>query len=246
MAGGLTVRAHATVRAERHDGRTRYTELRSAPPLTLRPTRGALHLVGGAAGPIGGDDLRLDLAVGPGATMTVRTAAAAVILPGPSGVASSGSVVARVGAGGILSWLPEPTILVRDCDHRATTSIDLEEDATLVWREEVVLGRHGEPSGSMLHRLKVDCGGRPLLRTDLGVGPRWPGSEGPSGIGDARAVGSVLVVGALASRLRASPVSGVRIALFPLDDDAVLATGLGERAGPLRDALDRALAPLIE
>lgn len=54
--------AHATVGAERVGERTRCTTLRSAPPISLRPTPDALYLASSGAGPIGGDDHRLDLA----------------------------------------------------------------------------------------------------------------------------------------------------------------------------------------
>ena len=42
---------------------------------------GLVHLVGGAAGPLGGDDLRLDIEVGPDAVLCVLTVAASVALP---------------------------------------------------------------------------------------------------------------------------------------------------------------------
>ena len=51
----------------------------------LRRTPDAVYLVGGAAGPIGGDSLELRIDVRAGAALRVRTAAAAVALPGPDG-----------------------------------------------------------------------------------------------------------------------------------------------------------------
>src|SRR5687768_16184312 len=59
-------------------GATRLPVLRSSVPLVLRQAEDAVWIVGGAAGPLGGDDLGLDIDVGPGAALTVRTAAAAV------------------------------------------------------------------------------------------------------------------------------------------------------------------------
>ena len=44
------------------------------------------------------------------------------------------------------------------------------------WQETLVLGRRGEPTGSMHQRLRIDRSGRALLRSDLCVGPQWPGS----------------------------------------------------------------------
>ena len=106
------------------------------PPLTLRDTADGLYLVASGAGPVGGDDLHLDvdvrsrrLARGPlggGVDGAARPVGPAVVAPG-AGARCEGS----------LRWEPEPTILVAGCDHRATTTIDLAAGATLVWREEV-------------------------------------------------------------------------------------------------------------
>ena len=184
---------NAAVVAEAAGARTRCTTLRSAPPISLRETHEGLYLVASGAGPVGGDDLHLDVEVRFGASLVVRSAAASMVLPGPSGRPSSLRVRAQVR--GSLRWEPEPTILVAGCDHRTTTTIDLEPGATLVWREIVVLGRHEERTGSLLQRLQVDLGGAPLLRSELPLGPGWPGSEGPAGTAGARVVSSLLVVG---------------------------------------------------
>ena len=183
----------AAVVAERAGQRTRLSTLRSSPPISLRDTPDGLYVVASGAGPVGGDDLHLDVDVECGASLVVRSAAASMVLPGPSGRPSSLRVRARVR--GSLRWEPEPTILVAGCDHRTTTTIDLAAGATLEWREVVVLGRHAEPPGSLLQRLHVDRDGVPLLRSELPVGPRWPGADGPAGTDGARVVTSVLVAG---------------------------------------------------
>ena len=214
----------AAVVAELVGHRTRCTTLRSAPPISLRETPEGLFLVASGAGPVGGDDLRLEVDVRCGASLTVRSAAAAMALPGPSGQPSAVRVRARVR--GALRWKPEPTILVAGCDHRATTTIDLAVGATLVWREVVVLGRHDEPTGSLLHRLSVDRAGAPLLRNDLPIGPRWPGADGPAGMDGALVVTSLLVVG-----LDEPPATeGGDGAVLRLADDAWLMTALSGRS----------------
>lgn len=207
------------------DGGTRCTTLRSAPPITLRETTDALFLVASGAGPVGGDDLRLDVDVRSGASLVVRSAGASLVLPGPSGRPSSLRVCARVQ--GSLRWEPEPTILVAGCDHRATTTIDLAAGATLAWREVVVLGRHDEPTGSLLQRLHVDRAGAPLLRSELPAGPRWPGAEGPAGTDGAVVVTSLLVVG-LTEPALPDRAGG---AVMRLADDAWLVTVLSGRRG---------------
>lgn len=233
------MRADATVVAERHEGRrTRCTTLRSAPPLSLRDTPEGLHLVASAGGPLGGDDVRLDITVAVGATLTVRTTAAQVVLPGPRPGSSTTTVTARVDGGAGLRWLPEPMVLATACDHRATVTVRLASTASLVWREEVVLGRSAEPGGSLLQRLQVDRDGQPLLRNELALGPAWPGAEGPAGTGGARVVGTVVVVGPPARSLRVEARDGVRTAVCGLGEDAVLVSALASS----REALHAVLA----
>ena len=64
---------------------TRLPVLASQAPLVLRRTPEAVYLVGGAAGPIGGDQLSLRITVGAGALLRLRTAAASIALPGLDG-----------------------------------------------------------------------------------------------------------------------------------------------------------------
>ena len=236
------MRARATVVAER-DGprRTRCTTLRSAPPLSLRDTPDGLHVVGSAAGPLGGDDTLLQLTVAAGATLVVRNVAAQVVLPGVHPGPSFARVTATVAAGATLLWLPEPLILAGRCDHRAEVTLSLDPSSSLVWREEVVLGRGDEATGSLLHRLRVDRAGHPLLRHDLALGPAWPGACGPAGCGDAHVVGTVLVVGDAARTLVVPSVEGVRAAALRLADDAVLVTALAQSRERLHDLLTRSL-----
>jgi urease accessory protein len=218
------VSATAAVVAERTGDRTRCSTLRSAPPISLRETPDGLYLVASGAGPVGGDDLHLDLEVRHGAALAVRSAAASMALPGPTGRPSSLRVDARVR--GSLHWEPEPTILVTGCDHRATTTIDLAAGATLAWREVVVLGRHDEPTGSLLQRLHVDRDGAPLLRTELPVGPRWPGADGAAGTDGALVVTSILAVGLDGPSLPEDADGAV----LQLAGDAWLVTSLAGRA----------------
>jgi urease accessory protein len=239
-----TAVAEATVVAERCGPLTRCTTLRCAPPLTLRNTPDGLYLVGTTAGPIGGDRTRLNLDVGDGAELVVRSAAAQILLPGPQLGPSTATVVVSVGRGARLRWEPEPVIAVRRADHRMATELVVGEDADVVWREEIVLGRAGEESGSVQVRFRVTYQGRPLLHNEVVVGPGWPGADGPAGVGAARVLGTVLLVGAPARRLLSLPpvvgpalpglpgvaqVTGVRAVGLQLGADAVIVSALGDR-----------------
>ena len=135
-------------------------------------------------------------------------------------------------------------MLVRGCDHRSTTQVTVAGDAVLVWQEVVVLGRHAEPAGSLLQRLQVDVGGRPALRNDLAVGPRWPGSQGPAGVGDVRAVGTAVLVNVAPDEDALAGSSGVRGAALRLGPgtDTWLVSVLALSAEAVTTALARATA----
>ncbi len=219
-------------------GGTRLTTLRSEAPLVLRDTPGGLYLVGGAGGPLGGDDLAIEIEVGAGARLTIRTAAASIVLPGRPGDGPSNlHVDARVAAGGELRWLPGPVVAVQGCVHHVEMVVALEEGAALMWREEVVLGRHGEPPGSVRSRATVDVGGRPLLRHELALGPGHPGAASPAVTAGARAVGSVLLAGPEWATGAGSTVVGDRAVVLPLAGPGWQVLALADDAPALRRQL---------
>jgi urease accessory protein len=176
------------------DGVTRLPVLASQVPLVLRRTASAVYLVGGAAGPIGGDELRLRITVGAGAFLRLRTAAASVALPGLDGHESVLRVSASVAAGGRLEYLPEPVVVAAGARHATLVSVTLAAGASLMLRDELLLGRHGEAGGAARTVLRVDYAGWPLLRQSLAVSGTDPASLGPAVLSGHRAVGSLLLV----------------------------------------------------
>lgn len=177
------------------DGVTRLPVLRSQAPLVLRRTPSAVYLVGGAAGPIGGDELDLRIAVGAGAFLRLRTAAASIALPGLDGRESLLRVSVTVATGGRLEYLPEPVVVSAGARHATLVSAALAEGASLVLRDELLLGRHGEAGGSARTVLQVTYAGRPLLRQSLSVSGTDPAALGPAMLAGHRAVGSLLLAG---------------------------------------------------
>jgi urease accessory protein len=222
------VKAAAALVAEPGGGTITLPVLRSQAPLALRRTPDAVYLVGGAAGPIGGDTLELRIEVRNGAALRVRTAAAAVALPGRDGQESVLRITATVGSGARLEFLPEPTVVAEGARHLLDMRITLARGAALVLREEVILGRHGERGGRCRTRLRADYAGAPLLRNelDLGVGQA---SHGPAVLAGHRAAGSLLHV---------EPA-------WPAPPAACYAPGVAVMplAGPVPAALITALAP---
>ncbi len=178
--------------------------------------------MGSAAGPLGGDRLRLTIDVGDGASLTLRSIAASVALPGPDAAPSRLDVHARVGKGATLRYRLEPLIAAAACRHRTTARLELALDASVEWREELVAGRHGESPGSCWTRLVADIDGRPLLRHELRMGPDAPAWDGPAGLAGARAVGMLLrtnrLVGAGTPLLDAPLDALLRASVFPLED----------------------------
>lgn len=198
-------------------GRTVLPELRSAVPLVLRRTGSAgdeggggeawVHLVGGAAGPLGGDRLRLEIEVGPGAVLRLRSVAAAIALPGRSGGASTLDIVASVAPGGLLDVAPEPLVAAAGARHTTRIRVELAAGAGLRWRDELVCGRHGEEPGYARTELRVRHAGRPLLAHTLTVGTGAPGWDSPAVLGPARAAGTVFYAG---TEAEAAPVLGAQ------------------------------------
>lgn len=223
-------------------GVTRLPVLASQVPLVLRRTPSAVYLVGGAAGPIGGDRLDLRITVGPGAFLRVRSAAASIALPGLDGLESELRVSVTVGVGGRLEYLPEPVVVAAGARHATVVSATLIAGASLVLRNEVLLGRHGEAGGTARSVLRVSYAGRPLLRQSLSVSGTDPASLGPAVLAGHRAVGTLLHVnGPEAAEVSAARADGAHgageVAVMPLAGPGVLVTALAHDAVTLRRLL---------
>jgi urease accessory protein len=237
------MRAEARIVAAADDrGGTRLAVLRGESPLLLRrtgPRTGddvTVHLVGGAAGPLCGDELRLDVEVGPGARLTVRSVAAQIALPGrPGAPASRLEIRATVAADASLRWLPEPLIAAAGCDHRTITRVEVAAGGSLLWRDDLVCGRHDEPSGDVHTDLSIRYAGCTLYRHELTVGPRAPGWSGTAVLGAGRAVGQLVLAG---PDLPAAALLGGDSALMPLAGPGMLATVVGRDIRQVSAALD--------
>lgn len=178
---------------------SRVVGLRGTPPLTAKVLQGpraspVVVLVGSAAGVLEGDNLAIRLCLTPGARLTVASVAATVAHPCPGSGAGSLTVDVELGAGARLDWCPEPVVSCAGSRFATTTRVRLDQGAVVRWQEEVVLGRSGESAGSLRTSLVADLGGRPLLRD--GLDTDMPGFEGPAGVGTARYVGAVHLLGA--------------------------------------------------
>ncbi|GHB54958.1 urease accessory protein UreD [Streptomyces xanthochromogenes] len=217
-------------------------------PLALRRTRarGPYHrvtVVGAMSAPLGGDRIAVEAEVRDGARLHVDSAAATIALPGRDGERAHYDVRLTVGADAELRWLPEQLISAAGSDLAMRTRIDLAPGARLVYREEQVLGRHGEQPGTLATRLTVYRAGRPLLDQELAYGPGASGGwDGAAVLGGHRAAGQLLVVGPEFTDRPAEPrMLGDNAVLTPLAGPALLVTAVAPDARLLRHVLDDAL-----
>lgn len=129
-----------------------------------------VHLVSAAATPLGGDTINIRLIVERGARLTLRSAAAALVMPGRS--TSTSHANWQIDASGILDLDLEPTIVAGAATHVSSVSVRLHGDAQIRLRERVQIGRSGERAGFWSGSLRADRRGRPLLRhrMELGAG----------------------------------------------------------------------------
>jgi urease accessory protein len=217
-------------------------------PLAVRRTRGTgpytrVTVVGAMSAPLGGDRLAIEADVGEGARLLVDSAAATIALPGRTPEQAHYDVRLTVGEDAELRWLPEQLISAYGSDLRMRTRVELADTARLVLREEQILGRYGEQSGTLATRLTVHRAGRPLLDQELGYGPGAPGGwDGAAVLAGHRAVGQLLVVDPEFEDKPAEPqLLGETAALTPLAGPAFLVTAVAPDARQLRRVLDQVL-----
>lgn len=197
----------------------------------------------GAAGPVGGDQLDLTVEVGAGSSLVLSEISPTLLLPGPHGERSCTRVRIHVAVGATLIWLPEPMIAAHGCDHVHDVAVHLADGARLFMREEILLGRHGEPSGQVGQRISVRLAGRPLYCQELQAGTRDAAT--PALLGDHRAVGSIVIVDPAWVE---DPPPGRRLtgeaAVLPLAGPAAVISALAGDNLQLRSQLNAGLTTL--
>jgi urease accessory protein len=112
--------------------------------------------------------------------------------------------------------------------------VDVADGGTLLWRDELICGRHGEAPGDATLSLSVSYAGRPLLRQALSVGPGAQGWAGPAVLGGAKATGSLLRVG---PEPGPPAVLGPTAVRMPLAGPGSLVTATAPDAHTLREYL---------
>jgi urease accessory protein len=161
-----------------------------APRLISRDATRA-HVAVSAAGMmlLGGDDVRIDIDVGPSCTLEIEDVGGTVAYPGER---SSWILGVRVGVGGTLLWNGLPFVVTDGADVVRRTSVRLGLDARAVLRETLVLGRHGERGGRLISELAVVDMGGPVLIERMDVDGSAPE---PGVLGGNRVIEAVIAVG---------------------------------------------------
>jgi urease accessory protein len=121
------------------------------------------------AGPLAGDRDRTRIVVGAAATLIVEQVAATLALPGAARTLLALDVT--VEAGGRLVLDEAPLIVAAGADVEWHCTLALGEGAVAALRETVVLGRDGEPPGTLVSTLRATLDGRALMHDGLRLGP---------------------------------------------------------------------------
>jgi urease accessory protein len=121
------------------------------------------------AGPLAGDRDRTRIVVGAGATLIVEPVAATLALPGAARTLLALDIT--VEAGGRLVLDEAPLIVAAGADVERHCTLALGEGAVVALRETVVLGRDGEPPGTLVSTLRATLDDRALLHDALRLGP---------------------------------------------------------------------------
>lgn len=153
------------------DGRTVLPVVQASGQLAVRRTGPTtVHLVATAFGPLGGDDARISLVVEEGASLTVRSVAAAIALPARGETSPSAQRI-TASVAGTLDLRLEPTVVAARAHHLAELSAELTDGAVLTAVEQVLLGRTGEEPGRWTGTTRITRTGHPVLHTTVGLGP---------------------------------------------------------------------------
>ena len=163
---------------------------------------------------LGGDRVDIDIVVGAGCRLDLDDVGGTVAYP-TRGIPSEWSVNVSIAANGVLRWHSLPFVVAQGADVRRRTSISLQPGARALFRETLVLGRHGEIGGCVRSELDVtDAVGAVLCETlDIDGSVREPGV-----LGDARVLDAVIAVG-----YRPPPAPGDLV----LDQPGAIARHLG-------------------
>ncbi len=129
-----------------------------------------------SGGVLAGDQLILDINVGPSASAQVTSTSATRLYRHREGREdSSQCVMIRVGEGGLLEYLPDPVIPFAGARHNQRTTVGLEHGATLFWWDVLAPGRLAAGERFAYRRLSIStsvrAADRLIMREDFRLEP---------------------------------------------------------------------------
>ena len=147
------------IAVERVAERSSLTRCRATAPLKLiapRRTRDPVTVYTSTygGGLVAGDDVSLDIIVGRGAALTLRTQAPTKVYHRHAGRGASQSLHTTVAEGATLAVLPDPVTCYDDADYTQDQRFDLQGDASLVLLDAFTAGRAARGERWGFHRYR--------------------------------------------------------------------------------------------
>ncbi|MGI8411438.1 MAG: urease accessory protein UreD [Solirubrobacteraceae bacterium] len=233
-----------TICVQRRGARSIVTGCSGTAPLAPRVVTGEREdwaqvvMVSTVAGPLPGDEVSIEIEIGPGARLNLCSAAATIAYPRWGAGRERRSIQrlrCTIAAGGRLAWRQAELVLTSGARHESRVDLRLRADAAAMVQETIIRGRHGEPGGSLLASLCCDLEGRALLRESVVVEPDDPVTDSSVVLAGARVYGSVSLLGLRATSEDPAELTLARpgCLLRAMGDDAL---AVGKRLAPARAA----------
>lgn len=159
--------------------------------LRMTPTSAFVALIATNALLLAGDAVRLDVRVDEGLRLDLVDIAATVAYSGRGGTCSWSANLA-VAEGASLIWLGEPFVVATDARAVRETHAAVADGGSLILRDTLVLGRHGEHGGDLRAVTNLSYAGRPALVEEFHLSPD---DDAPGIRGGHRVIDQITTIG---------------------------------------------------
>lgn len=142
---------------------------------------------------LGGDEVVVEVDLGPGACLDLYDVAGTLAYHG-RGQPAGWALTVSIAAGASLRYRGAPFVVADGADVIRTTHLDLAADARLWLRETIVLGRTGQVGGRVRTHTRLRLDDRDIWLEDQDLDPRR-GRRRPGLLGENRILDPILTVG---------------------------------------------------
>jgi urease accessory protein len=164
-------------------------------PLSSVDGTARVALVQPSASLLRGDELIVQVDLGPGARLELLDVAAMVVQPTRGGPLASLRIMIRLGPNAALEWDARPLVLCEGCELRRAITIEIEVGAAVLLRDTLVFGRAAEQPGVFKTRTVVAYDGAPLHHEALDTSG-VDAFRSEAVLGQARVLDTVAIYGA--------------------------------------------------